>query len=130
MRTMRKTSLALVVFGLLTSSGCAITRVQIGSPLRAEPAEWIEPEVTDMATVLDRFGAPNRILRHAQGDVFVYHFVRRNSDSLKLEEPIITNTEIFSYSVVKQREDRLVVLFDPEGIVESYGYLQGTAELD
>jgi hypothetical protein len=129
-RKWKRTSVGWLVAATLLVNGCAISRVQIGSPLQADPAESIKPEFTNMATVLERFGAPNRVLRHGQGDVFIYHFKRRHTDTFTLEEPVITNLEIFTYSTVKEKEDRLVVLFDRKGVVESYGYLQGTAELD
>jgi hypothetical protein len=111
-------------------AGCTMIREYVGTPLRADPAQEISPGTTDMAAVLDVFGPPDRILRHTAGDVFVYRFRRRNSDTFVIEEPVITNLELFSYSRTREKEDRLVVLFEADGRVRSFGYLRGTAELD
>jgi hypothetical protein len=114
----------------LLLASCTITREYRGSPLRADPASEIQAGVTGMADVLRVFGPPDRILRHVAGEVFVYRFQRRNGETLVIEEPVITNWELFSYSRVRDKEDRLVVLFDRDGRVSSYGYVRGTAELD
>jgi hypothetical protein len=119
-----------VALAALLLGACTITREYIGTPLRANPAQEISPGVTDMAQVLQTFGPPERILRHATGDVFVYRFRRRNSETLVIEEPVITNMEIFSYSRLRDKEDRLVVMFEHDGRVRSFGYLRGTSELD
>jgi hypothetical protein len=118
---------ALAALGL---AACTITRDYIGSPLRADPAQEIHPGSTEIADVLRVFGPPDRILRHTTGEVFVYRFQRRNSETLVIEEPVITNFEIFSYSRTREKEDRLVVLFDRDGHVRSFGFVRGTAELD
>ena len=34
----------------------------------------IRPGITAMADVLSTFGAPDRIVRHSAGDVFIYRF--------------------------------------------------------
>jgi hypothetical protein len=117
----------IVAVGL---TSCAIGRVYRGSPIQGDPDADITSGVTDRADVLRIFGAPDRIFSRRAGDVFVYRFARENSKSLTLEEPVITNFELFSYSVVEKREDRLVILFDPDGTVEDYGYLRGTEDLD
>lgn len=114
----------------LVLGGCSIGRVYRGSPIQGDPATDIRPGVTDRAAVLSVFGAPDRIVSRPSGEVFIYRFVRQNSRRFKIEEPVITNFEIFSYSVVEEREDRLVVLFDPEGTVETYGFLEGTREFE
>jgi hypothetical protein len=119
--------ISIVAVGL---SSCSIGRVYRGSPIQGDPDVDLTPGVTDRAEVLRTFGAPDRIYGRRAGDVFIYRFVRENSRSFTLEEPVITNFELFSYSVVEEREDRLVILFDPDGRVESYGYLRGTEDLD
>jgi outer membrane protein assembly factor BamE (lipoprotein component of BamABCDE complex) len=122
------TSTALLLLVLL--AGCTVIREYVGTPLRADPARMIHPGLTDMAEVLRVFGPPDRIVRHAAGDVFVYRFRRRNSETFVLEEPVITNFEFFSYSRTREKEDRLVVLFEADGRVRSFGHLRGTADLD
>lgn len=111
-------------------TGCAISRVYRGSPIQGDPEADIAPGSTDRAEILRVFGAPDRIFGRRAGDVFIYRFIRKNSKSLTLEEPVITNFEIFSYTVTEEKEDRLVILFDSRGKVESYGYLRGTQDLE
>ena len=127
---MRRRCTSLALLAGLELAGCTITREYTGSPLRANPEHTLEPGITDMAQVLALFGPPERMLRHRTGDVFVYRFRRRNTEELEIEEPVITNFKIFSYTRTREKEDRLVVLFDAENHVKSYGYLRGTQELD
>lgn len=114
---------------LLALAGCSISRVYVGAPLPGSPLT-IEPGRTRIEEILDSIGAPNQILRGPRGEIFVYRYLRRDSRTFAIEEPVITNFEIFAYSVIKEREDRLVVLFDTEGIVLSWGRLDATDALD
>jgi hypothetical protein len=109
---------------------CTFVRTSVGTPLRLDAPPAFEPGVTPMGDVLARLGAPDRIVRGANGDVFVYRYLRRNLDQLALSEPVITRFEFFRYSIVREREDRLVVLFGPDGRVQSYGFALGTRDLD
>jgi outer membrane protein assembly factor BamE (lipoprotein component of BamABCDE complex) len=127
---MAGTASSRAALAALLLAGCTITRVYVGTPLRADPDLEIQPGVTSMQEVLTVFGPPQRILRHSAGDVFVYSFRRENSETLVIEEPVITDLELFTYSRTREKEDRLVVLFDGEGRVRSFGYQHGTAELD
>jgi outer membrane protein assembly factor BamE (lipoprotein component of BamABCDE complex) len=110
-------------------TGCTIVRVYIGSEIRPDAHAQIFPGKTTKSQILDVFGPPDRIARQAEGDVFVYRFVRRNTDTFKIAEPVITNLELFTYSRVEEKDDRLIVLFDRDGLVESYGYRQGTRDI-
>lgn len=123
----RRTSALL---GLLLLCGCTIIREYAGTPLRADPAQAIRLGITGMADVLSTFGPPDRIVRHSAGDVFVYRFQRRNSETFVIEEPVITDFQFFRYSRTREKEDRLVVLFAADGRVQGFGYQRGTAELD
>jgi hypothetical protein len=127
---MRRASSSRALAFLLVLAGCTVIREYVGTPLRADPARQIRPGVTDMAEVLHVFGPPDRILRHTAGDVFVYRFRRLNSETFVIEEPVITNFELFSYSRTREKEDRLVVLFEVDGRVRSFGHLRGTADLE
>ena len=62
-------------------------------------------------------------------DAFVYRFMRRNVDALELEEPVITNLTLFSFTRSEQRDDTLVVLFDERGVVRSWGQRLGTRDI-
>ena len=110
-------------------SACTLTRTRVGSPLPAElPA--LTPGVVDMADVLAQLGAPTRISRGPSGHIFVYLHRRIHSDTFTIEEPVVTNLVLFSYTDRDEREDRLVVLFDADGKVLGSGVHRGVPELD
>lgn len=122
-----KTFIALFLFVL--ASGCTIGRVYVGSELKDNPAEKVTPGQTTKSQILERFGAPDLIQRQHDGDVFIYAYIRRNYSKLAIQEPIITNLLIFSYSNIQEKKDNLVILFDREGTVKSFGFQRRTDEL-
>jgi outer membrane protein assembly factor BamE (lipoprotein component of BamABCDE complex) len=109
--------------------GCSIGRVYIGSEIRDDPKEKIKTGSTTKSEILETFGPPDRIQKQYDGDIFVYAYLRKNSSKFTIEEPYITNLTLFQYSRIQQKKDSLVILFDKEGIVKSYGYQKGTPEL-
>ena len=122
--------LAAVGAVALLASGCSITRVYEGMQLRADPQQELLYGRTTKSDVLRVFGPPAGIGRQHDGDVFVYRYVRRNAESLQLEEPVFTGIEFFTYTRSREKADLLVILFDEEGVLRSYGWDEGTAELD
>lgn len=109
--------------------GCSLGRVYIGSEIRDDPKEKIKTGSTTKSEILETFGPPDRIQKQYDGDIFVYAYLRKNSSKFTIEEPYITNLTLFQYSRIQQKKDSLVILFDKEGIVKSYGYQKGTPEL-
>ena len=124
-RTRRAALLALAA----ALGGCTITRVDRGVQIRAEPAEHLVVGRTTKADVLRVFGPPTGVARQYDGDLFVYRFMRRHGEEFQLEEPVVTNVEVFTWSRTREREDRLVILFDRDGVVREHGFSRGTAEL-
>ena len=120
---------ACVLLGLAPAGGCQIVKIYEGAALRADPAS-IEVGVTDMGTVLELFGAPTRIQRQRSGDVFFYRYMRQDSRKLTIEEPVLTNLELYSYTEVREDSESLVVLFDERGLVRGFGYRDGAGALD
>ena len=120
--------LTIAVFVIL-AWGCTIGRVYIGSELRSDPAEKIQPGLTSKSDILSIFGPPDRIAHQYDGDIFVYAYLRKNSTKFVLEEPYITNTTFFTYTRIQEKKDHLVILFDKSGVVKHYGYQRGTPEL-
>ena len=115
---------------LALSTGCQLGREYVGSELRLEALDRLLNGRSTKGEVLQLFGPPDRILRQYDGDVFIYRYVRRNTASFSIEEPVITNFQIFSWSKEQEKADRLVVLFDRQGIVSAWGLRRGTEELD
>jgi len=122
-------AVVLAVLVLSTGPACSIVRSTRGSPLRAVPAEHLVVGETTKADVLRIFGPPTGIVRQFDGTLFVYRRAKRHKDTFRLEEPVFTGIEVFSYTRSDTREDRLVVQFDTDGVVRSFGYAEGTREL-
>jgi hypothetical protein len=117
-------ALALLLFG-----ACTIERVSVGSPIAGEPAEWLVAGRTTKPEVLARYGPPDLIARQLDGDLFVWRYLRRNTATFTLEEPVITNLMLFEYTRSDEKDDRLTVLFDAQGVVKAFGLRRGTPEL-
>lgn len=120
---------ALLVFAMPLIWGCSIGRTYIGSEIRSDPREKIQIGLTNKSDVLSIFGPPERITSQFDGDIFVYAYYRKNSSKLVIEEPYFTKLTIFTYTKVQEKRDHLVILFDKDGVVKSYGYQRGTSEL-
>lgn len=127
---MRCASRVLALLLGLAACGCTIGRWYVGSPLHADPRQVLVTGQTQKAEVLEQLGPPDRILRLANGDVFVYHHDQRNSSEFELREPLITRLTLFQWEKVQDKSDRLMVFFDPGGVVSAFGYRQGRGELE
>jgi hypothetical protein len=119
---------AVLLLTLAVAAGCQITHLAVGSELQGDPAKISIGETT-MGQVLEQFGAPERIQRQSRGDVFIYRFLKRDSRTLSIEEPVITNTELYTYTEIREDSDRLVVLFDSSGLVTGYGFQRGASKM-
>ena len=119
-----------LALALLLGSACTIGRTYVGAEIREEPAARIQAGRTSRAEVLQVFGPPDRILRRANGDVFIYLFERTNETSFTLEEPVFTNFQLFSWNKVQRKSDRLTIFFDGDGTVTAFGHRRGTQELE
>jgi hypothetical protein len=127
-RKRRSECALLALLGMLLS-GCEVVRVYQGSQLTADPYEWINSGQTTKADVLRVFGPPDLIQRQLDGDVFTYAYLRKDTRTFTIEEPVITDLEFLSYTRIDEKTDRLVVLFDRAGIVSAFGYRRSTEEL-
>jgi outer membrane protein assembly factor BamE (lipoprotein component of BamABCDE complex) len=114
---------------LLWVWGCSIGRIYVGSELKHDPNEKIKIGATDKSEILKVFGPPDRIQKQYDGDIFVYVYLRKNSSKFTIEEPYVTNLTLFQYTRIQQKKDGLVILFDKDGVVKSYGFQKTTPEL-
>ena len=121
--------LALTVLLTIAVCSCRIGRVYMGSEIRENPREKIVIGSTTKSEILKIFGPPVRVQRQYDGDIFIYAYLRKNSSTLTLEEPVLTNLTLFTYKRIQQKRDSLIILFDKYGVVKSYGYYEGTREL-
>jgi outer membrane protein assembly factor BamE (lipoprotein component of BamABCDE complex) len=121
--------LALTILLTTMTWGCVIGRVYVGSEIKDDFQNKIAVGTTTKSEILRTYGPPDTVRRQYDGDVFIYRYVRRNSSSLNIVEPVFTRLTIFTYSRLQQKDDSLVILFDKDGAVKSYGFHQGTSEL-
>lgn len=130
-REQKSCSRILTLTILLTSLawGCTIGRLYLGSELKDDPQDKIMIGATTKSEVLKIYGPPYGVQRQYDGDVFIYRYLRSNSSALDLREPVVTRLTIFSFTRIQQKADSLVILFDKDGIVKSYGFRRGTSEL-
>jgi hypothetical protein len=127
---MRSSRAAALLAALVLAPGCTIIRTYVGNELPPLVDGSIVPGTTTKAEVLREFGPPDRLVRQYEGDVFVYAYTRVNESRIDLEEPVFTKFRFFSYSKSQEMSDRLVVLFDRNGIVAGLGFRRGTLQLD
>ena len=114
---------------LALSPGCLIARTYVGNEVAADSERKLVPGTTTKAEVLRELGPPDRLVRQYEGDVFVYAYVRKNTETFELSEPVFTHLRVFSYTKDEEKSDRLVVLFDRAGIVTGVGFRRGTEQL-
>ena len=121
--------LALTVLLSISVCSCRIGRIYVGSEIRDDPRERIVNGTTTKSEILKIFGPPYQVQKQYDGDIFVYDYVRKNSSSLTLKEPVFTNITFFEFKRIQEKKDSLVILFDKDGVVKSYGYYRGTTGL-
>lgn len=109
--------------------GCTIGRVYIGSEIAEDLQGKIAVGSTTKGEVLKSYGPPDSVRRQYDGDVFIYRYFRRNSSELELADPVVTRLRVFMFTRVQQKDDSLMILFDKDGVVKSYGFRRGTPEL-
>ena len=123
-------ALATLLLGAVLATACTLGRVYRGQELPPDAAEQIHPGRSTVGEVLAVLGPPDRIVRTARGEVFTWRFERRNSSSFTIEEPVVTDLTIFSWSKVQDKSDTFMVFFDRAGVVTHTGHRRGTEELE
>src|SRR5262245_28172944 len=127
---MRCTRAGLAAAALWLASGCTIVRTYSGNELPPQVDARLVAGKTTKAEVLADLGPPDRLVRQYAGDVCVYAYIRRNENSFELSEPVFTRLLIFSYTKTQEKSDRMVVMFDRNGIVTGVGFRRGTEQLE
>jgi len=127
---MQAARLLALVLAAWSAGGCVILRSYQGNELPTVSDGQLVPGTTTKADVLRNVGPPDRIVRQYDGDVFVYAYLRRNVNTLRLTEPVFTHLTIFEYTKEQEKSDRLVVMFDRAGVLVSVGLQHGTRALE
>ena len=126
----RKITANAAAFLLLATmaAGCTIGRSYQGVPLVADPSLIVAGESTK-SDVLRVFGPPEQIAHQTDGDAFIYRYSQQNFSSITIEEPVFTGMMLFSYRRQFDAGDRMVVLFDFDGVVRAVAMENQTEDL-
>jgi outer membrane protein assembly factor BamE (lipoprotein component of BamABCDE complex) len=118
---------ALLFAVFLALAGCTVARSYSGTPLRGD-VRRIVPGTTTRSEVLREFGPPTQIFHQTNGDAFVYTYQRSNFASFQIRDPI-TGTSWFTYRRSLENRDRLLVIFDFDGVVRDVAWDHHTEEM-
>jgi len=94
--------------------GCVVTRANVGEPIQAEALAQIQKGVTPMADVVSLIGAPDRIVRGNDREIFHYYYYDAKSPGLLLLLINLIRLDV--------KSDNLYVFFNKQGIAEDVVY--------
>lgn len=104
----------IIVLTLALLQGCVVTRGTVGEPLQEEAISAIKKGMTTMAEVVSMVGAPDRIVRGNDREIFHYYYYDGKSPAMLL---ILLN-----FIRMDVKSDNLYVFFDRNEIVEEVVY--------
>jgi hypothetical protein len=112
----------VIVLTLALLQGCVVTRGTVGEPIQEEAVSGIKKGKTTMAEVVSSIGAPDRIVRGNEREIFHYYYYDGKSPAMML---ILLN-----FIRVDVKSDNLYVFFNREGIAQEvvYGKRTGRTE--
>jgi len=108
--------------------GCEVVKVYRGAAITSDPRQ-ITVGQTRVADVLELFGPPTRIQRQSGGEVFIYRYTRSETRKFTIEEPVVTNTDLYAFTEIREDSEVLVVMFDRDDVVRGVGYRNGAAAI-
>lgn len=113
-----RSMLMLVMVTLLSAQGCVVTRGTLGEPLRDESIAQIQKGVSTASEVVGLLGAPERIVRGNDREIFHYYYFDGKSPALLLMVLNLVRMEV--------KSDNLYVFFGRNGLVEDVLYSKRT----
>jgi outer membrane protein assembly factor BamE (lipoprotein component of BamABCDE complex) len=142
-RALRRGALAFTLALLASGPGC-VTFIHATQGNRIDPDQvaQLERGRTTLPEVLGLLGAPLEVHQHAEGQLLVYRHRGRNTfrlglsasqalrfvDATQVVSEALSNLQ-FTLERVHADEDRVVILFDREGVVQAVGAREGTHDL-
>ncbi|MDP3596576.1 MAG: hypothetical protein Q8S75_06245, partial [Nitrospirota bacterium] len=93
---------------------CVVTRGTIGEPLQEESISRIKKGTTTMAEVVSMIGAPDRIVRGYEREIFHYYYYDGKSPAMLLV--------LLNFIRMDIKSDNLYVFFNRNGIAEEVVY--------
>jgi len=107
-------SLSLLLLALCLLQGCMVTRVNFGEPIQEDAIARIRKGTTTMQEVVAEIGAPDRIVRGNDREIFQYYYYDGKSPALFLLLVNLIRMDI--------KSDNLYVFFSRNGVVEEIVY--------
>ena len=104
----------IIILSLVFTQGCVVARGTLGEPLQEDTISAIKKGTTTMTEVISLIGAPDRIVRGNDREIFHYYYYDAKTTALIL---ILLN---FARGDV--RNDNLYVFFNKNGIAEEVVY--------
>lgn len=117
------------VLAVWSVTGCAIGRTYEGSPLPENTPQSLVSGQTTRSDVLQKLGPPQEIFPQKTGYIYLYRYTQTNDFLLILQEPVFSRKVFFKFEKATEKSDSLVILFTPDGIVQSYGWGKDTPNL-
>ncbi|MFO0705365.1 MAG: hypothetical protein U0412_00795 [Nitrospira sp.] len=114
--------LAIVLLVLLMSQGCVVTRGTLGEPLREDAIGQIKKGSSTASEVVALLGAPERIVRGNEREIFHYYYYDGKSPALLLLVLNLVRMEL--------KSDNLYVFFGRNGLVEDVLYSKRTPNVE
>jgi hypothetical protein len=104
----------ILVLALVILQGCVVTRGTVGEPFKEEAISAIKKGTTTMAEVVSLIGAPDRIVRGNDREIFHYYYYDGKSPAMLLL--------VLNFIRMDIKSDNLYVFFNRNGIAEEVIY--------
>lgn len=104
----------VIVLTLALLQGCVVTRGTVGEPIQEEAVSAIKKGKTTMAEVVSSIGAPDRIVRGNDREIFHYYYYDGKSPAMILL--------LLNFIRMDVKSDNLYVFFNRDGIAEEVVY--------
>lgn len=115
-------AVVFIMATLLLTQGCVVTRGTLGEPLREEMIAQIKEGVSTTSEVVALMGAPERIVRGNDREIFQYYYYDGKSPALLLLVLNLVRMEV--------KSDNLYVFFGRNGLVEEVLYSKRTPNVE
>lgn len=120
---MPKRYMCIVLMAMfIVCQGCVVTRGTLGEPLRDESIAQIKKGVSSASEVVALLGAPERIVRGNDREIFHYYYYDGKSPALLLLVLNLVRMEV--------KSDNLYVFFGRNGLVEEVLYSKRTPNVE
>jgi hypothetical protein len=111
----------LLALLLVLGPACTLNRISMGRPLGPTDAALVAPGAAE-ADVLERLGPPEVVSRRPTGPAFEYAYSSETGRALDVS----FFHGSFHYEEAHRLTDRLVVAFDPRGLVSDVSVVRQT----